>query len=170
MDRFLSDVKHAFRAFRKSPGFLITALAVLALGIGATTAIFSIVHTVLLKPIPSVTPDRLIALGISTSSGFNWNASPSRVAYWRRQSNILEDVIAWSNRTLNYNGGDVVEQWHSMEVTSGFFRCWRMRILEGRTFRNQENLPDGPRVAILGDNLWASRFARIRTSSAKLSR
>src|SRR5882724_11781129 len=99
MDAILKDVKHSIRIFLKSPGFTITAVTALALGIGATSAIFSVVNTVLLKPVPVADPDRLVLLATTNTSeagetGFEPVASPAKFQYWRKQSSVLQEVAA----------------------------------------------------------------------------
>ena len=163
MNAFLSDVKYSVRAFLKSPGFTLTAVAALALGIGATTAIFSIVNTVLLKPLLVYDSDRfvmLISTGVSDTgeSETENDASPAKFAHWRAQSSVIQDVSAFLPG-VNYTGGDVVEQWRSVQESADFFRCWGIRVVRGRTFTPEEDLPNGPRVALISQNLWTLRFA-----------
>jgi putative ABC transport system permease protein len=164
LESLLADLRFALRGFRKSPGFTVTAIAALALGIGATTAIFSIVNTVLLKPLPVPDPDRfvvLMATGVSDTGESDDTpiASPARFMHWRAQSSVLQDVSAFLAGAMNYTGGDVVEQWHSMQASADTFRCWRIPILQGRGFTQEEDLPNGPRVAVISQGLWKRRFA-----------
>src|SRR5580658_6099506 len=100
MNDFLRDVKHSIRMFLKSPGFTITAVAALALGIAATTAIFSVVNRVLLKPLPIADADRLVVLIATNVSdrgerGEQSDASPAKFMHWRAQSSVLQDVSAY---------------------------------------------------------------------------
>jgi hypothetical protein len=99
MDAFSADVKHSIRMFLKSPGFTITAVAVLALGIGANTAIFSIVNTVLLKPLRVPDSDRLVVLAMTAGDGSA--ASPAKFMHWRDQSSVLQDVSAYLGGVTN---------------------------------------------------------------------
>jgi putative ABC transport system permease protein len=158
------DLRYALRGFRKNPWFAITALSALALGIGATTAVFSIVNTLLLKPLPFPDPDRLVLLmatGVSDSgeSEGDPDASPARFVHWRAQSSVLQYVSARLDGAMNYTGGEVVEQWHSSQVSPDLFRCFGMPILQGRGFTEEEDLPNGPRVAVISEGLWKRRFA-----------
>jgi putative ABC transport system permease protein len=159
-----ADLRYALRGFRKNPGFAITALAALALGIGATTAIFSIVNTLLLKPLPIADADRLVLLmntGISDSgeSDADPDASPARFVHWRAQASVLQYVSAILPGVMNYTGGEVVEQWHSVQASADLFRSVGMPILQGRGFTQEEDLPNGPRVAVITQGLWKRRFA-----------
>jgi hypothetical protein len=140
-------------------------VAALALGIGATTAIFSIVNTVLLKPLPVSNPDRLVMLltiGVSDTgeSESDTDASPAKFAHWRAQSGVLQEVSALLAGVVNYTGGDAVEQWRSMQVSVDFFRCWGLRMVRGRAFTPEEDSAKGPRAALISEGLWMRRFAR----------
>ncbi len=116
MNAFLRDARHSIRMFLKSPGFTVTAVAALALGIGAVTAIFSIVNTVLLKPLPVADADRLVVLmttGVDDSgaSESEPDASPAKFEFWRTQSSVLQYVSAFT--------GEVV---HAMQASAACFR------------------------------------------------
>jgi putative ABC transport system permease protein len=111
MDTFFKDVKHSIRMFVNSPGFAVTAIAALALGIGAPTAIFSVVNAVLLKPLPIPDPDRFVMLmnTFVSPKGEKFSgpgASPVKFAHWRAQSSVTEDVSAFRNGVMNYTGGE----------------------------------------------------------------
>src|ERR1051325_7154414 len=147
MDTFLKDVRHSIRMFLENPGFTITALAALTLGIGANTAIFSVVNAVLLKPGPFAEPDRLVMLMNTTPQGSFAAASPAKFRHWHDQSDVLEDVTAFRNGVMNYTGGDVVEQFRSAQVSVEYFRSFRTPISRGRAFSADEDLPGGPKVA-----------------------
>jgi putative ABC transport system permease protein len=157
MEAFFLDVKHSIRMFRKSPGFTITAVAALALGIGGTTAIFSIVNTVLLKPLGIPDPDRLVVLAVTPSD--DNAASGARFVYWRSQSDVVQDVSAYFSTVKNYTGGQVVEQWKSTRASANFFHCFGIPIVRGRSFTQEEDLPNGTRVALISQDLWKRRFA-----------
>ena len=157
MSAFFSDVQYSIRLFLKSPGFTITAVAALALGIGGTTAIFSIVNTVLLKPLRVPDPDRLVVLGTTSADGTV--ASAAKFTHWRSQSTVIQDVSAYFSAVMNYTGGKVVEQWKYTRVSVNLFHCFGIPILRGRSFSADEDLPSGPRVALLSQRLWKRRFA-----------
>ncbi len=165
MNPFLSDLKYSFRTGARSPGFTITAVLVLALGIGATTAIFSIVNALLLRPLAVSEPDKFVMLLTTEVSGTGQiiradsDASPLKFELLRAQSSVIQDVSAFLPGVMNYTGPTAVEQWPSMHASADFFLCWRMRIVRGRAFTPREDLPGGPRVALISQGLWARRFS-----------
>jgi hypothetical protein len=161
IEQFAKDVRYGWRNLRRTPGFTLTAVAVLALGMGATTAVFSLVNAMLLKPLPIPDSDRFVMLVNTQEEGFNPATSPAMFAHWRAQTNVLQDVSAVSeDGVMNYTGGEVVEQWRFNWVSADFFRCLGLRVFKGRPFTREEDLPNGPLVALIGEGLWSRRFAR----------
>src|SRR5207244_5194349 len=131
--------------------FTATAIAALALGIGATTAIFSIVNAVLLKPVPFPNPDRLVMFMNTFPGGQGPASSPAKFQHWRSQSTI-EDASAFRTGIVNYTGGEVAEQLKSAQVSADYFKLFGAPIIKGRTFTREEDLPNGEKVAlIVGD-------------------
>jgi putative ABC transport system permease protein len=164
IEQFGKDVLYGFRQLRRSPGFTMTAIAALALGIGANTAIFSIVNSVLLKPLPVPDPDRFVVLmttdeSDSGDSGDSPFASPANFVHWRAQTSVLQNVSAMRTGAMNYTGGEVVEQWQSAQVSEGAFRAFGLPVIQGRGFTSEEDLPNGARVAVISVGLWKRRFA-----------
>lgn len=167
MGDFLRDVKQSVRVFLKSPGFTVTAIAALALGIAATTAIYSIVDAVVLRPLPIRDADRFVILltnsvdqkGQPTSGPA---ASPVKFAFWRTLTNVLEDVSASNSIALNYTGSDKPQHLSGLEASLDTFRTWAIPILRGRTFTAAEDSPHGPHVAILSEAFWKTGFAADR--------
>ena len=157
MEAFLQDLKHSVRMFLKSPGFSITAVAALALGIGGTAAIFSIVNTVLLKPLLIPDPDRLLVIGTTGTDGSV--VSPTEFLHWRGQASVIENVSAYLGGVANFTGGELVEQWPYAQVSANFFRCFGIPVFKGRVFTLEEDLPNGPRVAVISQALWKRRYA-----------
>jgi predicted permease len=160
METFVKDLKHSLRMFRQNLGFTITAIAALALGIGANTAIFSIVNAVLLKPVPFPDADRLVMLMNTAPQGTSPAASPAKFIHWSRQTEVLEQVSAFRLGVVNLTGGDVPEQLRSGQVSREFFRCFGVPLIAGRSFSAEEDLPNGPRVALISESLWVRRFGR----------
>jgi predicted permease len=157
---FVRDVRYALRLLRKSPGFSVVAILMLALGIGANSAIFSVVNAVLLRPLPFPQPDRLVRL---------WEASPSRNWHrnvinawnfldWRDNTHAFEDMAAVSGRQFNLTGyGDPVAV-PGLQVSPGFFSILRIPPYLGRTFVADDGTPGHDDKVILSYGLWRTRF------------
>ena len=158
MERFIQDVKYSLRVLRQQPAFTIAAIAALALGIGATTAVFSVVNAILLRPFPYPEPARIVMFMNTSPNGSGPGASPAKFAHWSRQTDVVQDAAAFRNVTVNYTGGDVPEQVTSGNVSKGFFRLWGASAMLGRTFSDEEDRPNGPRVAVLSYGWWSRRF------------
>src|ERR1043165_8429641 len=112
------DVKHALRMFRQHRTFTVAASAALALGIGANTAIFSVVSAVLLKPIPFPDPDRVVFFMNTSPQGRGPAASPAKFAHWRQPTSVVQDAAAFRTNVLNYTGGAVPEQLRAGQVSA----------------------------------------------------
>src|ERR1039458_2168052 len=171
METFWMDLKHAFRMLRQSPGFTATAISALALGIGANTAIFSVVNTVLLKPLAFPEPERIVVLETSSSQGSGPGASVPKYNAWRRQTQVLEDVSAYDpgGPGLNLGGGDHPEQLKGIHVSYEFFHLFGAQAVVGRTFTAAEDRPRGGNVIVLSNGLWRRRILhRDRRARARL--
>lgn len=160
METLLQDLKHSIRTLSRSPGFTLAAVAALALGIGATTAIFSVVNTVLLTPAPFPEPDRIVWLQVVSPQGRNPGGSPTKFAFWSTQTDVVEDVTAFRNGLVNYTGGDVPEQLRWAQASVDYFRLFGTPIVQGRAFAPDEDLPNGPQVVLISEQLWERRFDR----------
>ncbi len=158
MEALLHDLKHALRSYRKSPGFTLTALATLALGIGANTAVFSVVNAVLIKPIPFPDPDRLVMFMGTTPQGSFPGCSPAKFQHYREQTSVTQNVAAFRGGVLNLTGGAFPEQLQSAQVSVDYFQLFDAPVIRGRTFSTEEDLPHGPLVAVIGEGLWRRRF------------
>lgn len=164
LESIAADLRYAARQLRRAPGFTAAAVLTIALGIGANTAMFSVLDTVLWKPLPIAEPDRFVVLDRISLSEEGGRvkvaaASPAEFAYWQAQSNAFEDVAALWHTELNYTGGDVAEVWHGQRVSKDIFQAFRLPVLKGRTFTPDEDRPNGPRVAVISNALWQRRFA-----------
>ena len=160
MDTLLHDLKHSLRSYRQSPGFTLTALATLALGIGANTAVFSVVNAILLKPVPFPDPDRIVVFMNTSPQGSGPACSPAKFQHYREQTSVVEDVSAFRTGVVNLTGGAFPEQLQSGQVSADYFRLFGAPIIRGRTFTAEEDAPQGPHVALMGEGLWKRRFAR----------
>jgi len=160
MRTLISDVRHALRLILKSPGVAAVAVLSLALGIGANTAIFSVVHAVILKPLPFPRPDEIVSLEERNRDG-----SPSgqtgwaTYADWRTRSRTLSEVAVASYWDPKLSAAAAeAEKLEGLKVSDGFFRVLGIRPALGRDFLPQEDRPGAPRVAILSHGLWQRRF------------
>ncbi|MGA2132764.1 MAG: ABC transporter permease [Bryobacteraceae bacterium] len=160
METFWMDLRHSLRLLRQSPGFTITAISALALGIGANTAIFSVVNTVLLKPLAFPEPERIVTLQTSSPQGAFEGGSVPKYNTWRAQTQVLEDVSAYDTGGpgLNLSGGDHPEQLKGIHVSYEFFHLFGAQPSLGRTFTAEEDRPRGGNVAVLSNGLWRRRF------------
>src|SRR3954468_15261457 len=159
MERFVQDLKYSLRALCAAPAFTFAAVAALALGIGATTAVFSVVNAVLLRPFPYPDPDRIVMFRNTSPQGTGGGSSPAKFEHWASQTSVIQDAAAFRNVTVNFTGGDVPEQLTSGNVSENFFRLWGAKTLIGRTFSTEEDRPNGPKVAVLSYGWWTRRFA-----------
>ena len=159
LESFFKDLKHSIRMFWQSPGFTFAAVAALALGIGANTAIFSVVNAVLLEPAPFPEPDRLVFFQTVSPGGAGRAASPAKFQHWRQQSDVVQDVAAFRTGVVNYTGGDFPEQLRSAQVSADYFRLFGAPILRGRVFTPEEDLPNSERLVVISQRFWEQRFA-----------
>lgn len=138
----------------------VTAIAVLtlALGIGANTAIFSVVNTVLLNPLPYKDPDRLVSLWENVPTHGRWRAAPANFFDWKKQNTVFEDVVAFGSAAMTLTGDGEPEQLHGARVSSGYFSVVGVEPFLGRSFTVDEHEPGKGQVVILGHDLWQRRY------------
>jgi len=156
-DELRNDVRFAFRQLRRNPTFTAIALVTLALGIGANTAIFSVVRGVLLAELPYADPNRLVRVYSKVERGMV-SVSPADFKDWRLQSTRFSTLAASSEGTVNLTGTGTAERFTQARVSSNMFQLLGVRVALGRAFAPGEDVPDAPRVVILSDGLWRSRF------------
>jgi putative ABC transport system permease protein len=154
-----SDIKHSLQMFSKNPGFALPAVAAFALGIGANTAIFSVVDTVLLKPLTYPNADRMVDF-LAHSSGLANNLhNIPEFHFFQQQTNVFKEVVAYDNAGPGFNLTDGrPEQVHGIHVTDGYFRAYGAPVVLGRTFTPLEDSPHGGNVMVLSYGLWQRRF------------
>jgi predicted permease len=156
---FRKDLKHSLRMLIANPAFTITAVAALALGIGANTAIFSVVDTVLLKPLTYPDADHIVRFLNTSTGGSGTSASPVNFNTWRAQTSVFQDVTAYDFGGPGFNlTGAVPEQVHGIHVSENYFRLFGAPVLMGRTFTPQEDSPNGAHVVVLSYGFWQRRF------------
>ncbi|MBI4905559.1 MAG: ABC transporter permease [Acidobacteria bacterium] len=162
LERLAEDVRYAFRNMRLRPGFALTAMLVLGIGIGANTSIFTVVHAVLLKPPPYHEPHRLVRLyerNVASESIFNV-VSPANFLDWQRDAASYEQVAAWGERSFNVSGdgGALPERASGIICTYNVFDTLGIQPALGRSFLPEDDRPDAQRVAILSNGFWQRRF------------
>jgi len=153
------DFRYAIRLLRRAPGYTAVAVLTLGLGIGANTAIFSVVNTVLLRPLPVREPDRLVRVCRQFPDGAGCATSVPKFMAWRRAA-AFEAIAAYDfiGPGMNISGMDRPEQVRGIHVSADFFKVFGATPATGRTFSADEERPGGPRVAILTHGLWTARF------------
>ncbi|MGO8733509.1 MAG: ADOP family duplicated permease [Terriglobia bacterium] len=159
VETFWQDVRYSLRQLKRNPGFTAVAVITLALGIGATTAIFTVVNAVLLRPLPYPHPEELVyvqeILGNYGLNPFVWN---KEFAAWRNQSRTLSPIAAYRDFMANLTGGGEPERIICGMATTSFFSLLGVRPVVGRLFLPEEDRPGGASVVILSEALWKNRY------------
>ena len=159
MENLLADLRHAWRVFLKSPGFTAIAIAALALGIGANTAIFSVINVVLLKPLPFPEPDRIMQIARGFPGGTGSSISIPKFNTWK-QNDVFECMAVYDFAGVNMSvgRGDHPEQVKGIHASSEFFRVFGVSPAIGRTYTAAEDVPNGPRLAVISYQLFSRRL------------
>ena len=161
MSTFIQDVRFAVRTFTRSPSFTIVAVVTMALGIGASTSIFSVVNGVLLRPLPYPDSERLVVVGVTLEGrqGFpNGPNFPNVFADWERDNTVFEQMAAVSEWTLDLVGEGDPQRLNAAGVSAAFLPLLRVSPLLGRNFSVEEDLPDAGPVAIVSHRLWTTHW------------
>ena len=169
LETIWQDIVYALRTMRKNPAFTATALAALAIGIGANSAIFSVVNAVLLKPLGYPDADRIVLFFMTSPGGPAYGGSATKFNVWRRQTRAFADVAAYeyNGEQLNLTGGSFPEQIHGIRVSADYFHLFGAPLVAGRTFTADEDRPGGGHVAVLSYGLWQRRFGGDRQVAGK---
>ncbi|HEY9284983.1 MAG TPA: ABC transporter permease [Pyrinomonadaceae bacterium] len=154
------DSRYAARVLLKNPGFTAVAVVALALGVGANTAIFSVVNTVLLRPLPYRDPDRLVTVWEDDTKGGFPKDTPAAANYidWRDQNRVFEGMAAIADQSYNLTGVGEPERLDGRRVSASLFPLLGVEPELGRAFLPQEDAPGANRVAVLSHGLWRRRF------------
>ncbi len=162
IDTLFQDLRYALRTLAKSQGFSFIVVLTLALGIGANTAIFSVVHGVLLTPLPYRDPSRLVVVWESKGTSSHNVVNPANYMDWHDRATSFSGLalMSWAGLTFT---GDEAERVQGRAVTPDFFGVLGATPLLGRTFNTEESRPHGPRVVVLSEALWRRRFGAERT-------
>ncbi len=154
----LQDMRYGLRTFLRNPVFTATAVITLALGIGANTAIFSVIDAVLLKPLPFPNPDRLTALYERLEHGENIPVAPADFLDFRSQSKTFEHIAAYREGNFNITGRDRPERVAGIVATPDFFAVLGVQPELGRTLLPEQDKPGSPPVAVVSYSLWQRRW------------
>lgn len=157
MNTLMRDLRHAVRCLLRSPGFTIVAVLTLAIGIGANTAIFSVVNAVLLKPLPLPEPDRLVRV-YELDEGRPWTVSPPNFVDLRRESSVFEEMAAYTGTAAALTGVGEAKRIFGSVVTAGFFRVLATSPMLGRTISTADTVAGQDRVVVLSHSLWQRQF------------
>jgi len=160
MESLIADIRYALRMLRKNPGFTSVAILTLALGIGANTAIFSVINAVILRPPPFPNSEQLVTLfEQDRKKGYDQNApAAANFLDWRAQNNVFSQMAAYGGGECNLTGDQRPERVAGGAVTANLFPLLGIAPLLGRTFTTDEEQPGHDRVVILSYTLWQERF------------
>jgi predicted permease len=158
MANLLNDLRYGARMLLKHPGVTAIAVITLALGIGANTAIFSVVNGVMLRSLPYKNPDRLVSLWARVPEHGRWRATPANFLDWKKQNTSFEDMAAFGSSTLTLTGDGEPEQLLGTRVGAGYFPVVGIEPTLGRSFLPEEYEPGKGQVVILGHAFWQHHF------------
>ena len=158
LETMAQDLSYGIRAMRRSPGFTAAAVLTLGLGIGATTAVFTVVYAVLLRPLPYPQPDRLVYIKENLATGLNFFSTPREYVAWQKQSQTMSQLGAymWDRATLT--GAGPAERVVCGAVTASFLELLGAQPVLGRVFRPEEERAGGESVALISYSLWKRSF------------
>ncbi|HMD39427.1 MAG TPA: ABC transporter permease [Candidatus Acidoferrum sp.] len=158
----LQDLRYALRIFRKDPLVTLAAILILALGIGSTTLVFSLANGLLLRPLPYPQPERIIAV---TESSPNDPVETKQIAFpnyfdMRARDRLLDDIGVYASDESALRGDGPAEHVPSARLTDGVFRVLGVEPVLGRVISREDDLPNGPKVVVIGEELWQRRYGR----------
>jgi hypothetical protein len=152
------DIRYGARMLLKNPGVTIIVIVALAVGIGANTAIFSVVNSVLLRPLPYEESERLIFLNEKSPAQEGMSISYPNFIDWRNQNQTFEKMGVWNRANYNLTGSGQPERVVTGQVSADLFAVLRVNAAYGRVFTNDEDKPGATPVVVLSHGLWQRRF------------
>jgi putative ABC transport system permease protein len=158
LSMLMQDVRHAFRVFRKTPVVTAAAILTLALGVGGNTAVFSVVHAVILRPLPYPNPDRLLEVFESNRTGTTWRVSALNYLSWAERAQSFEALAAFNGGSVTLTDHGDPERLSSSAITGSMFRVLGLAPIAGRPLRADDEQPGNNRVALLSEPLWRRSF------------
>jgi putative ABC transport system permease protein len=156
-DEMFQDLRFGLQMMMKNPGFTFVAVITLALGIGANTAIFSVVNATLLRPLPYPQPEQLVLIQERNKSLTSMSVSYPNFIDYREQNQVCERMAAFRWRGMDLTGGNEPERLIGLEVSAGFFETLGVSPIHGRTIRSEEDRDGAQPVVVIGHDLWARR-------------
>jgi predicted permease len=159
VERLGQDVRYALRGLGANPGFSAAAVLTMALGIGANTAIFSVVNAALLRPLPYPEPERLVALSDTVQGMKNWPSTYLNYLDWKRQNSVFEGIAAYQGDSYNVGHGGAVDRVRAWNVSAEFFRTLKVKPTLGRDFEPDDDKPGAPPVLQITYGLWQRWFS-----------
>ena len=157
LENLLRDVRYALRAMRRSPAFSVVVILTFALGVGVNTAIFSVVNSVLLKPLPYPDSERLVRLGEANANS-DFSVTWENFNYWREGNRSFQEMAAYQFLDQTLTGRGDATMTRGMTVTAPFFRLLGMRPLMGRLLEPQDDQPGAPATIVLSHRFWESQL------------
>src|ERR1700677_2583472 len=159
MTTFAADLRYALRMMKSNPAFTAIAVAALALGIGAKTAIFTVVNAVLLRPLPYPQPDRVMRVGRKFPNGVGYSTSIPKYMTWRH-NDVFESLTLYgdSGPAANLGSGDRPNEVKTARGSKEYFQVFGVAPLMGRVFNDADDLPNAPPAAVIAYNLWQTRL------------
>ena len=154
------DLRYGFRQLRNKPVFTAVAVLTLALGIGANTAIFSILNAVLLRPLPYAHPDRLVFLAEDSKEVPDMSISMADFDDWRSQNSVFEDTVAFQSESVTLTGQGQAQQLQLRRITAGLFPTLGVKPILGRALNPDDDKVGATPIVMLSDKLWTSKFGR----------
>ena len=160
MSAIFSDLRQGFRNLIKTPSFTIVAIAVLALGIGANTVVFTLLNSLLLRPLPYPNSEDIVLVERKFSEGTGNSVSIPKFNVWKRENQVLDHLSAYdfSGPGVNMRGTEFPEQVKAIHVSADYFALFGAATSLGRTFSPEEDRPGAPKVAVLSHGLWTRQF------------
>jgi putative ABC transport system permease protein len=167
MQTVWQDLRYGARMLMKKPGFTLIAVITLALGIGANTAIFSVVNAALIRALPYHNPDRLILLSATTRGGGRSFMSLDEMREFQSRAQSLEDVTGFISQSVNLTGGERPDRVRGAYVTANFFQLFNLKPAVGRTFAPGEDRPGAEKVVVVNEKIWQARLGGDSNLSGK---
>src|SRR5882762_2675768 len=158
MNTLIQDLRYGARMLLKNPGITFVVILALALGIGANTAIFSVVNSVLLRPLPYEQADRLVFLNETSKTMDEVSISYPNFTDWRNQNHVFEKIGVYNRNSYNLTGSGDPERILTCQASADLFSALRVQAAIGRVFTGEEDKPGAVPVVVLSYGLWQRRF------------